>query len=95
MSAYLIAKVDVTNMEQYKEYTKVTPDIIAKFGGQFIVRGGKSVTLEGPEEKRRVVVVEFPSLDQAVACYNSDEYQAAIEIRAGAATASFVAVEGA
>ncbi len=95
MSAYLVVKVDVTDMEQYKKYTKLTPDIIAKFGGRFIVRGGEMVTLEGPEETRRMVLVEFPSMEKAVACYNSDEYQAAKAIRAGAATASFIAVDGA
>ena len=94
MSAYLIAKVNVTNMEQYQKYIAVTPGIIEKFGGRFIARGGQMVTLEGPEETHRVVLVEFPSLAQAQAFYNSADYQAAIKLRADAATASFIIVDG-
>ncbi len=95
MSAYIIARIEVTDMEQYKKYIALTPDIIAQFGGKFIARGGQTATLEGPEESGRVVIVEFPTYDQAVAFYNSDEYQAAIKVRENAATASFVVVGGA
>lgn len=94
MTAYILARIDVTDPEKYKAYIEVTPGIIEKFGGHFIVRGGEKVTLEGPEETHRVVVVEFPSLEQAQAFYNSPEYKAAKKLRAGAATAQFVAVEG-
>ena len=52
MAAYLIATVNVTDFDRYKEYTKVTPGIITKFGGRFLVRGGEVVTLEGPEETK-------------------------------------------
>ncbi len=94
MTAYLIAKINVTNMEQYKEYTKVTPAAIEKYGGKFIVRGGEVTTLEGPQETDRVVVLEFPSAEQAAAFYHSDDYQAAKKLRAGAATGSFIVVNG-
>ena len=94
MTAYLIAKVDVTDMEQYREYMKVTPWIIEKFGGKFVVRGGERVTLEGPEIKERMVLVEFPSLEKAQEFYHSPEYGAAKKLREGAATASFIALEG-
>ncbi|MDX1522851.1 MAG: DUF1330 domain-containing protein [Anaerolineae bacterium] len=94
MSAYLIAKVNVTNMEQYQEYMKLSPPAIEKFGGKFIARGGEVVTLEGPEMTDRIVLVEFPSLEKAVAFYNSPDYQAAIKAREGAATASFVVIDG-
>ncbi|MBW2470208.1 MAG: DUF1330 domain-containing protein, partial [Deltaproteobacteria bacterium] len=65
MAAYMIARVNVTDWDKYNEYIKVTPDIIAQYGGRFIVRGGETVTLEGPEEKWRIVVVEFPDLARA------------------------------
>ncbi|MGD8343426.1 MAG: DUF1330 domain-containing protein [Desulfobacterales bacterium] len=94
MAAYIIARVSVTDWDQYNEYIKVTPDIIAQYKGRFIVRGGETVTLEGPEETWRIVVVEFPDLASAEAFYHSPEYAAAKEIRAGAAEAQFVAVEG-
>jgi uncharacterized protein (DUF1330 family) len=72
----------------------VTPDIIAQYGGRFIVRGGETVTLEGPEEKWRIVVVEFPDLARAEEFYHSPEYADAKKIRAGAAEAQFIAVSG-
>ncbi len=94
MAGYMIARVDITDLEKYRDYTAVTPGLIAKYGGRFIVRGGETATLEGPEETGRVVVVEFESLEKAKAFYQSAEYQAAIELRAGAATAQFIAVAG-
>ena len=94
MTAYMLVTVDVTDPEQYRNYTDRSPAAIAKFGGRFLARGGRTVTLEGDAETRRVVVVEFPSVEQAEACYNSPEYQEAKSHREGAATARFVVVEG-
>jgi uncharacterized protein (DUF1330 family) len=95
MPAYLIAFLEVTDPQQYAQYTQRTPAAIARYGGRFIVRGGKTKTLEGPQEKRRVVVIEFPDFDRAEAFYNSEEYQQAKTFRGGAANANFVLVEGA
>lgn len=94
MSAYVIVRVEVTDWERYGEYMKGSPASIARFGGRFAARGGETATLEGPAETRRVVILEFPSLQRAKEWYYSDEYQTLKEMRAGAATASFVAVEG-
>ena len=92
--AYVLVQVDVTNTQQYGEYTKLSPGIIEKFGGRFLARGGRTMTLEGAPARGRVVVVEFPSFERAQEFYNSQEYQAAKKVRAGAATAQFVLVEG-
>ena len=94
MAAYLIARVNVTDWDKYNEYIKLTPGIIAKFGGRFIVRGGETVTFEGPEEKWRIVVIEFPDLEKAKEFYYSPEYTDAKKIREGAALAQFVAISG-
>ena len=94
MAGYIIARINVTDPEKYKDYTAVTPGLLAKHGGRFIVRGGETATLEGPEETGRIVVIEFESFEQAKAMYESEEYQAAIKLRAGAATAQFIAVAG-
>ena len=94
MPAYLIARVQVTDWERYRQYTNATPAAIAKFGGRFIVRGGETITLEGPPETARLVVIEFPSLDQAKAFYGSEEYSQVKKLREGAATGQFLAVEG-
>jgi len=94
VAGYMIVRVEVTDWEQYQKYMEVTPEIVAQYGGRFIVRGGRTAALEGPEESTRVVVVEFPSFDQAVEFYNSPEYTEARMLREGAANAQFLAVEG-
>ena len=94
MPAYIIANIEVTNPEQYAQYTRLTPAAIEKHGGRFVVRGGPVVTLEGPEEKRRVVVLEFPTVAQARTFFDSPEYRHAKSFREGAANASFILVEG-
>ena len=94
MSAYIIAKVEVTDMEQYKNYMKLTPAAIEAFGGKFIARGGEVETLEGPEETRRVVLLEFPNLEAARAFWTSEQYAEAKAKREGAAEGSFVLVDG-
>ncbi len=94
MPAYLIARVEVTDWERYREYTKATPAAIAQYGGRFIVRGGQVHTLEGEPEQRRLVIIEFPSLDQAQAFFHSPEYSRAKVLRQGAAIGQFLAVEG-
>jgi len=92
--AYVLVQVEVTNAAQYAEYAKLTPDIIAKYGGRFLARGGRTATLEGPAAKGRVVVIEFPSFEAAQQFYASAEYSAARKVREGAAAAQFVLVEG-
>ena len=94
MSAYIIANIRVTDMEQYKKYTKLTPAAIEAYSGKFIVRGGEVETLEGPEETRRVVVLKFPDSASARAFYTSEQYQRAKKEREGAAEGSFILVEG-
>jgi uncharacterized protein (DUF1330 family) len=92
--AYIIGQIDVTNPQQYGEYAKQSPDIIAKHGGRFIARAGRTVTLEGPAARSRVVIIEYPSFDAAQAWFNSPEYQKIKKVREGAANAQFIAVEG-
>ena len=94
MPAYIIARVQVTDWDRYREYTKLTPGAIAQFGGRFIVRGGQTTTLEGPAETGRIVVIEFPTFDQAKAFYHSEEYSRVKKLREGAATGQFILVEG-
>jgi uncharacterized protein (DUF1330 family) len=94
MPAYVIALVAVTDMQRYREYMKATPSVIAEFGGKFIVRGGEAVTLEGAPETRRIVILEFPNLEQAMAFYHSPEYAQVKELRKGAATGDCFAVDG-
>jgi len=94
MPAYLIAQVKIHDPERYKQYSERTPAIIAQYGGRFIARGGASETLEGSASNRRVVIVEFPSMDAARDFYNSHAYQQAKAIRTPVSDAEFVLVEG-
>lgn len=94
MPAYIIIRVAVDDPTVLKAYQAATPAIIEKYQGKFVVRGGASVTLEGPQESRRIVVLEFPELTDAEAFYNSPEYAEAHKLREGLATFELVAVQG-
>jgi uncharacterized protein (DUF1330 family) len=95
MAAYVIVDVDVHEPDADRDYQRQVPDTLAPFGGRFIVRGGKAETLEGHWQPQRVVVLEFPSVDQARAWHASQAYQAIIPIRQRNATTHFLTlVEG-
>ena len=90
---YWIARVDVFDPEAYQRYVAENAPVFARYGARFLVRGGRSETKEGTSRARNVVI-EFPSYEAAMACWNSPEYQAAKAKREGAALAEFVLVEG-
>jgi len=92
--AYIIVRLKADDPGLLKDYQAVTPGIIAKYKGRFIARGGQVVTLEGPAEPRRIVIIEFPELTDAEAFYHSQEYREARRLREGIAEAEFIAVEG-
>jgi|ERR1700758_1356990 uncharacterized protein (DUF1330 family) len=91
--AYWIGRVDVHYEEGYKPYAAANPAIFRKYGGRFVVRGGKFECVEGGSRSRNVVI-EFPDYESAVACYRSPEYQANIKVRQPHAIADLVIVEG-
>ncbi|MBS0470296.1 MAG: DUF1330 domain-containing protein [Proteobacteria bacterium] len=90
---YWISRIDVTDAAAYQKYVDGTAAAFEKYGARPLVRGGRAQALEGPMRARNVVL-EFDSVEQAVACYNSPEYQRAAAHRAGAAIAEIVVVEG-
>jgi len=94
MTAFILARVEITDWDRYKEYVKETPGVVEKYGGRFIARGGKVETLEGGEEKGRLVLIEFPSFEKAKEFYYSPEYQEVKKLRAGAASGQFLAIDG-
>jgi len=94
MAGYLIVRVQVKDPKAYEEYKELAQEAVSKYGGRYLVRGGRTETLEGEEEKARIVLLEFPSLDHVLKFYESPEYQQAIEKRKNAATAQFVAAQG-
>ena len=92
MTALWIAHVTVTDDVAYKKYAELAGPAIADHGGIFIARGGRYVQLEGKERPRNVVA-RFPSVEDAVACYNSAAYQAALDHARGASERELVVVE--
>ena len=93
MVAYWVARVNVTDPDAYAAYAKLATTALQSYGGKFLARGGRVVTLEG-EDFARSVVVEFPSFDDAVACYNSPAYREALALQEGAAIRNLSIVEG-
>lgn len=92
MGALWIAHVTVTDEESYKKYAVIAGEAIPAHGGVFLARGGRHVQLEGKDRPRNVVA-RFPSVEDAVACYNSPRYQEALQYAKGAAEREIVIVE--
>jgi uncharacterized protein (DUF1330 family) len=95
MAAYWLARSRITDPVEYKKYTDLVPGILAQYGGKVLARGGKYQIMEGPQDFHRFVVIEFPRHEDAVACFESPEYEhAAAFRRAGAGVVENVIVEG-
>jgi len=95
MPAYWIARSKVNDPAEYKKYADLVPAVVAKYGGKFLARGGRYEIVEGPEKFHRFIVIEFPTLEQGVACFRSKEYEEAARFRrGGAGEVETVVVEG-
>src|SRR3954466_1961081 len=94
MPAYLIVETDIHDPERYERYKAASPGAVTAGGGRFLVRGGELAVLEGDWEPKRLVVLEFESLEAAKRFYDSQRYQEAKKLREGAARLRMVAVEG-
>lgn len=94
MPAFVVVDISVHDSATYEEYKKLAPPSIAKYGGRYIARGGETVTLEGKWSPTRLVILEFPTLEQAKAWWSSPEYAPGKALRMRAATTEMVAVAG-
>lgn len=94
MTAYVIVDIEVTDPEGYKEYVKLAPEAVKLYGGKYLARGGPNETLEGDWQAKRLVVLEFASIEKAKAWVNSDEYAPARALRHKYANSNMVVVEG-
>ncbi len=92
MAAYVIVGVEVVDPEPYREYQRQVPATLERYGGRFVVRGGAFETLEGDWRPRRIVVMEFPSVERAKAWHASPEYRAILPIRERHARTHFLTV---
>ena len=94
MAAYVVAEVNVIDPALFAEYGKAVPATITAFGGRYLVRGGAVEPKEGGWAPKRVVVLEFPSMDEARRWYDSPEYRPILEMRLKAADSKLIFVEG-
>jgi uncharacterized protein (DUF1330 family) len=94
MPAYVISEISIRDHEAIVEYQKLVPATLVEFQGKFVARGGQIINLEGEWKPERVVITEFPTLEQAKAWYNSENYTKARQIRHKAASTRMIIVEG-
>jgi uncharacterized protein (DUF1330 family) len=95
MPAYWVARAKINDPVEYKKYTDRVPEIVRTHGGRVLARGGRYQIMEGPHDFQRFVVIEFPTFEQGVACFQSPEYQEAAGFRrAGGGIVENVIVEG-
>jgi len=94
MAAYLIAQVNVTDPETFAQYSSRVPGVIEQYGGRYLVRGGATEAVEGSWMPARLVVVEFPSMEQLKRFYHSNEYAPLIELRNQSARTDMTFAEG-
>jgi uncharacterized protein (DUF1330 family) len=94
MPAYFIVNIEVTDPAGFERYRAAVPEVIARHGGRYLVRGGELHDIEGKLPLKRLVVLEFPSTDAARAFYASPDYQPLLALRLASARCDLVLVEG-
>ena len=92
MSAYVIVEIEVLDPVRYEEYKRLAPPSIAAFGGRYVVRGGRTETLEGDWSPKRIVILEFESLERARQWWDCSEYRDAKRLRQEIARTRMIAV---
>ena len=93
MAGYIVADIEITDPTEYQTYAKQTAATLERYGGKFLVRGGNAETLEGDWKTKRLVIIEFPSVEQAKAWYSSPEYSSIIGIRHRSAISKMLLVQ--
>ena len=94
MPAYIMVEVEILDHERYEKYKQMVPPSLDAYGGKFLVRGGKVEVLEGERKSRRLVILEFPSVEKAKAWWNSTEYADAKALRQATSRTDMILVEG-
>ena len=94
MKAYMVIRVEIEDPALLKDYQAAAPAAIEKYNGKIIVRAGSIINLEGPEDSRRTIIIEFSSLADAEIFYKSPEYTDACKLREGIGKFEIFAIEG-
>ena len=93
MKAYVIVEIEMMDPQGYEAYKKLAPPTIAAYGGKYLARGGQTVVLEGSWQPKRLVILEFESLERAGAWWNSPEYAEPKRLRQASAITNMVMIE--
>ena len=93
-AAYLIAQLRVTNSENYKEYIEKVPEIIKKYDGEYLARGGEYTVVEGEDNYPRIILIKFPSYEKALEWYHSDDYKPTKQIRLDNSEGTNIIIKG-
>ncbi|HEX4639353.1 MAG TPA: DUF1330 domain-containing protein [Chthoniobacterales bacterium] len=94
MLAYIIVEIEVTDPAGYEEYKKLAGATVEQYGGKYIVRGGKTEVLEGNSQPKRIVILEFPTMERAKEWLNSPEYREPRKMRHATAKTNMLVIEG-
>ena len=95
MSAgYVIAQLKVTNPENYKEYVEKVPEVVKKYGGEYLARGGEHEVIEGEDNFPRIVIIKFPTYEKALEWFNSEEYKPVKPIRLDNTVTNGIIIKG-
>lgn len=94
MPAYVLVEIEIQDPDLYEAYKQLTPASIAEYKGKFIVRGGETKVMEGTWQPKRVVLLEFPSIQMAESWWHSEAYTKARKIREMAAKTNMLILDG-
>lgn len=94
MAGYIIVQVDVHDAERFAVYRDMVPPTLEAFGGRYLARGGDTQTLDGDWAPKRIVILEFDSVERAKAWWNSDLYAPAKKLREESASSTAIVTEG-
>jgi len=94
MPAYVVIDITVNDPHTYERYKLLAPPSIAAYHGKYLVRGGRTEILEGEWQPSRLVILEFPTLQEAKAWWDSEEYSAAKALRQACTGTEMLLIEG-
>jgi len=94
MNTYFLADIEVKDEKMYTVYTDKAPEIIKKYGGIYLIKGGEATTVSGNWNPKRVILIEFPSREALDECFNSAEYREIAPLREKSTTSKAIIVEG-
>ncbi|MBW2331109.1 MAG: DUF1330 domain-containing protein [Deltaproteobacteria bacterium] len=94
MSVLMIVEVEITNNEMYSEYVEKVPEIISRYGGRYLVRGGKVTSLTGNWNPERIILIEFETIEHLQRCFESAEYLEIARLREQSTNSKAIILEG-